>query len=145
MPMPILTFAMPVPDYAKVAKEGKRSQLSSFLRWVQLKKYQYEVTFSLYMLTPTEKFIFNLILFLLVSMLVTAATLYLPNHIVVIYHRICYYISGEFAYKNSTTALSKEAMALTADGLRITSEAIASAVIPTLRVVESARETLREL
>ncbi|KIX97957.1 uncharacterized protein Z520_06035 [Fonsecaea multimorphosa CBS 102226] len=135
---------MPVPDYAKVAKEGKRSQLSSFLHWVQLKKYQYEVTFSLYMLTPTEKFIFNLILFLLVSMLVTAATLYLPNHIVVIYHRICYYISGEFAYKTSTN-LSEEAMALTADGLSITSEAIESVVKPTLRVVESARETLKEL
>ncbi|KIW26968.1 uncharacterized protein PV07_06751 [Cladophialophora immunda] len=144
MPMPILTFAMPVPDYAKVAKEGKRSQLSSFLHWVQLKKYQYEVTFSLYMLTPTEKFIFNLILFLLVSMLVTAATLYLPNHLVVIYHRICYYISGEFAYKTSTN-VSENAIALSADGLRITSEAIQSVVNPTLRVVESARETLKEL
>jgi Small subunit of serine palmitoyltransferase-like len=35
------------------------SYLSSILRWLQLKKYQYEVTFSLYMLTPTEKFIFS--------------------------------------------------------------------------------------
>lgn len=32
---------------------------SSFLRWLQRKRYQYEVTFSLYMLTPTEKFIFS--------------------------------------------------------------------------------------
>ncbi|KIW96912.1 uncharacterized protein Z519_02303 [Cladophialophora bantiana CBS 173.52] len=135
---------MPVPDYAKVAKEGKNSQLSSFLRWVQLKKYQYEVTFSLYMLTPTEKFIFNLILFLLVSMLVTAATLYLPNHVIVIYHRICYYISGEFAYKTSTN-LSGEALTLAGDGLRITADAIDSVVTPTLRVVESAREALKEL
>jgi hypothetical protein len=29
------------------------------LRWLQRKRYQYEVTFSLYMLTPTEKFIFS--------------------------------------------------------------------------------------
>lgn len=33
--------------------------LSSLIRWLQLKKYQYEVTFSLYMLTSTEKFIFS--------------------------------------------------------------------------------------
>lgn len=32
---------------------------SSLLRWLQRKRYQYEVTFSLYMLTPTEKFIFS--------------------------------------------------------------------------------------
>lgn len=35
------------------------SYLTSFIRWVQLKKYQYEVTFSLYMLTPAEKAIFS--------------------------------------------------------------------------------------
>lgn len=29
------------------------------LRWLDRKRYQYEVTFSLYMLTPTEKFIFS--------------------------------------------------------------------------------------
>jgi hypothetical protein len=32
---------------------------TSLLRWLQRKRYQYEVTFSLYMLTPTEKFIFS--------------------------------------------------------------------------------------
>jgi len=32
---------------------------SALLRWLQRKRYQYEVTFSLYMLTPTEKFIFS--------------------------------------------------------------------------------------
>lgn len=33
--------------------------LTSFVRWIRLKIYQYEVTFALYMLTPTEKFIFS--------------------------------------------------------------------------------------
>ena len=33
---------------------------SDLLRWLQRKRYQYEVTFSLYMLTPTEKFIFSM-------------------------------------------------------------------------------------
>ena len=35
------------------------SYASDFLRWLQRKHYQYEVTFSLYMMTPTEKFIFS--------------------------------------------------------------------------------------
>ena len=38
----------------------RTSYLSAFVRWLQLKKYQYEVTFSLYMLTPTERFIFSM-------------------------------------------------------------------------------------
>ena len=33
--------------------------LTATFRWLQRKRYQYEVTFSLYMLTPTEKFIFS--------------------------------------------------------------------------------------
>ena len=32
---------------------------TALLRWFQRKRYQYEVTFSLYMLTHTEKFIFS--------------------------------------------------------------------------------------
>ena len=35
------------------------SQPTDFAKWVQKKKYQYEVTFSLYMLTPTEKSVFS--------------------------------------------------------------------------------------
>src|SRR5690242_1876235 len=34
---------------------------SAMLRWFQRKRYQYEVTFSLYMLTSTEKFIFSML------------------------------------------------------------------------------------
>lgn len=33
--------------------------LSAVMRWIRLKIYQYEVTFAVYMLTPTEKFIFS--------------------------------------------------------------------------------------
>ena len=32
---------------------------SNIVRWLDRKRYQYEVTTSLYMLTPTEKFIFS--------------------------------------------------------------------------------------
>lgn len=38
--------------------------VSTLIRWLQRKRYQYEVTFSLYMLTPTEKFIFSKAYFL---------------------------------------------------------------------------------
>ena len=33
---------------------------TNLARWLQKKNYQYEVTFSLYMLTPTEKFVFSM-------------------------------------------------------------------------------------
>lgn len=36
------------------------SVLASTFRWLKLKRYQYEVTLSLYVLTPTEKFIFSM-------------------------------------------------------------------------------------
>jgi len=34
-------------------------QPTGLVQWLQKKNYQYEVTYSLYMLTPTEKFIFS--------------------------------------------------------------------------------------
>ncbi|KAF2736805.1 hypothetical protein EJ04DRAFT_575027 [Polyplosphaeria fusca] len=72
------------------------------LRWLQLKRYQYEVTFALYMLTATEKFIFNSLLFLLVSLLIIAVALYLPEHVVLISNRIFYYFLGDEASLSRT-------------------------------------------
>lgn len=68
---------------------------STLLRWLQRKRYQYEVTFSLYMLTPTEKFIFNSFLFLFLSMIIIAASLYLPEHVAGIANRAFYYWAGD--------------------------------------------------
>ncbi|KEF61414.1 uncharacterized protein A1O9_02980 [Exophiala aquamarina CBS 119918] len=123
-----------MPDYSKVVKEQPRgSYLSSFVRWLQLKKYQYEVTFSLYMLTSTEKFIFNLILFILISLLVTAASLYLPDHIAVIYNRIWYYVrGGEIAYM-TTAAATGDKTSLAGEGLRLTSGTLRAGAAATLR------------
>jgi hypothetical protein len=83
---------------------------ANLIRWFELKKYQYEVTFSLYMLTPTEKFIFSMtsirrliafangmvdsILFLLISIMLIAGSLYLPDHLATIARRVYYYVSG---------------------------------------------------
>ncbi|KAL8721800.1 MAG: hypothetical protein Q9225_001600 [Loekoesia sp. 1 TL-2023] len=71
------------------------SYTTSLLRWLQRKRYQYEVTFSLYMLTPTEKFIFNSFLFLFISMIIIAASLYLPEHIVNMWNRAWFYYAGD--------------------------------------------------
>jgi Small subunit of serine palmitoyltransferase-like len=51
-----------MPDYGHGIKEQDKASTSyyaGFRRWLQIKKYQYEVTFSLYMLTPTEKLVFS--------------------------------------------------------------------------------------
>lgn len=120
---------------------------SAMLRWFQRKRYQYEVTFSLYMLTSTEKFIFSTrpppcltapiqsllsmlplhtyhrntpaetvhtdnspadsVLFLLLSLLIIAASLYLPEHLSIIASRIFYYYSGN---ENAHSGLSNKAV-----------------------------------
>ncbi|KAJ6151005.1 hypothetical protein N7470_007599 [Penicillium chermesinum] len=69
--------------------------LSSFVRWVRLKIYQYEVTFAIYMLTPTEKFIFNSLLLTLVTMIAAGIYIYLPDHLRTIYGHLYYYWAGE--------------------------------------------------
>lgn len=104
------------------------SYTTSLLRWLQRKRYQYEVTFSLYMLTPTEKFIFSeyhlglaslsfssmrdemryvnvggtdrcsstdSFLFLFISMIIIAASLYLPEHVVNMWYRAWFYYAGD--------------------------------------------------
>jgi len=75
------------------------AMFASTFRWLQRKRYQYEVTFSLYMLTPTEKFIFNSFLFLFFSMIIIAMTLYLPQHINFLTSRAWFYYNGPEASK----------------------------------------------
>jgi len=120
---------------------------ASVLRWLQRKRYQYEVTFSLYMLTPTEKFIFNSILFLFLAMVLIAASLYLPEHITMIARRAWYYALGDTesftlaARGMSTTIMKPDALSST-EMVQATSsvvEEIAETITKTVqRVVESA-------
>ncbi|KAE8148465.1 hypothetical protein BDV25DRAFT_158195 [Aspergillus avenaceus] len=74
---------------------------ASFARWIRLKIYQYEVTFAVYMLTPTEKFIFNSLLLTLISMIMAAIYVYLPDHLRSVYSHLCYYWAGERAFMAS--------------------------------------------
>ncbi|KAH8821569.1 hypothetical protein F5884DRAFT_768339 [Xylogone sp. PMI_703] len=82
---------------------------ASTFRWLQRKRYQYEVTFSLYMLTPTEKFIFNTFLFLFLSMIIVAVTLYLPQHIAFITNRAWFYYHGEDSINNAAKPIAYSA------------------------------------
>ncbi|KAK3705772.1 hypothetical protein LTR37_013079 [Vermiconidia calcicola] len=83
-------------------------QPTGLVKWLQKKNYQYEVTFSLYMLTPTEKFVFNSILFLMISMLTIATVVYLPNHVATISRRVYYYFAGDAVVSDtSRTAASQ--------------------------------------
>ncbi|PPJ58383.1 hypothetical protein CBER1_08071 [Cercospora berteroae] len=82
-------------------------QPTNFVKWLQKKNYQYEVTFSLYMLTPTEKFVFNSILFLTFSLLLIASVIYLPNHILTMSRRTYYYFAGDNLNSNANGGVAE--------------------------------------
>ena len=65
------------------------------LALLRRKLYQYEVTYSLYMLTPTEKVIFNTFLLFFLALLVAAIALYLPQHVTTIARRAYFYYAGD--------------------------------------------------
>ncbi|KAK4127739.1 hypothetical protein N657DRAFT_653886 [Parathielavia appendiculata] len=71
------------------------SPLESFSKWLQLKIYRLEVTLSVYMYTPVEKFIFYSVLFLLCSLTFIASVLYLPEHVQFIINRAWFYMHGD--------------------------------------------------
>ncbi|KAH8683371.1 hypothetical protein BGZ60DRAFT_400023 [Tricladium varicosporioides] len=101
------------------------SMFASTFRWLQRKRYQYEVTFSLYMLTPTEKFIFNSFLFLFFSMIIIAMTLYLPQHIAFLTNRAWFYYNGD----ESTKAVIESASSMLGEPTSVAAEKIRETVV----------------
>ncbi|KAL2760789.1 hypothetical protein ACRALDRAFT_1066762 [Sodiomyces alcalophilus JCM 7366] len=71
------------------------SMLTSFGRWLHLKQYQFEVTYTVYMFTPWEKFFMYTIVFLLAGLTFIATVLYLPQHLLFIVGRAWFYMHGE--------------------------------------------------
>jgi hypothetical protein len=130
------------------------SPLESFSKWLKLKIYQLEVTFSVYIFTPAEKFFFcklyltfvsslshifhrtNLLLcgiagsvvFLLFSLTFLATVLYLPQHISFILGRAWFYMNGE-----------------TVDVGALAKEVVHSATATAMATADAARKTVREL
>jgi hypothetical protein len=80
-------------EYRRKAPEPT-SPPQRLARWLRLKQYQVEVTFAVYMFTPTEKFVFWSVVFLLFSMTTIAAVLYLPQHIAFLIDRAWFYVNG---------------------------------------------------
>jgi len=81
---------------------------------------RHALKFNVYIeLTPAT----DSILFILISLLVTAAYLYLPAHMLIIYTRVWYYISGEFK-QNSGSSMS--IMNSITDALKATKEVVIS-------------------
>lgn len=84
----------------------------------------------------------DLILFILVSLLVTAASLYLPNHLSIIYNRLAYYIHGDFTYISSS-----ERGRVLDDSVKVATNFVSqtvSSAIPS-RAVESVGETISQM
>ncbi|KAI1076299.1 hypothetical protein F5B20DRAFT_330392 [Whalleya microplaca] len=117
-----------------LTKEPKNlSALQRFGRWLRLKQYQIEVTFGVYMFTPTEKFAFWSVVFLLYSLLVIACILYLPQHILFIVHRAWFYVNGgESGAASNLVAGNKDALSLTASSAASTMAAAAAETAATM-------------
>ena len=101
------------------------SYLESLSKWIQLKIYQLEVTYSVYIFTPIEKFIFYSVLFLIFGLTFIATVLYLPHHVQFILSRAWFYMHGdapaEIAKQNvitTATAVAEKVAEATASVVR---------------------------
>ncbi|POR36438.1 Uncharacterized protein TPAR_03356, partial [Tolypocladium paradoxum] len=121
----------------RATAKTKMSMLAGFRRWLQRKQYHFEVTLSVYMFTPWEKFAFYSILFLLFSLAFIAAILYLPHHVSILAGRAWYYIQGEDI---GVAASAREAVKGISAGV-LSGEAVPTAV----RVKEALRTVDKEL
>ncbi|KAI0193925.1 hypothetical protein EV127DRAFT_405547 [Xylaria flabelliformis] len=112
-----------------------------FGRWLSLKQYQIEVTFGVYMFTPTEKFIFFLTspLFLVRRIPTLRHGLHrhhpLPATILFIINRAWFYVNGG---ENSGAFGSSNVVAAAKNALSLSLES-------TNDITSTATETLREL
>ncbi|KAI2643518.1 hypothetical protein GGS21DRAFT_496770 [Xylaria nigripes] len=111
--------------------------LQRFGRWLALKQYQIEVTFGVYMFTPTEKFIFWSVVFLLSAMGSIATILYLPQHILFIIHRAWFYVSGGESHglfgSSNVVAAAKSALSLSLESVDPTTALTSTTTAGTLR------------
>ncbi|AEO63416.1 2c32f542-c921-4676-8329-a18271153da7 [Thermothielavioides terrestris] len=82
------------------------SHLESFSKWLKLKIHQFEVTLSVNLYTPDERFIFYSVLFLLVSLTFIATVLYLPQHVQFVISRAWFYMHGD-GYESAAGGLAK--------------------------------------
>ncbi|TLS27694.1 hypothetical protein PpBr36_04457 [Pyricularia pennisetigena] len=117
--------------------------LDRFGKWAQLKIYQIEVTFSVYMFTPTERFIFWSIVFLVNALTLIATILYMPQHIVFIVNRAWFYINGDSI---DVVGVAKDAAQTLAVKAAANSQTISSEAISEItNAATTAASVVREL
>ncbi|KAH6657364.1 hypothetical protein BKA67DRAFT_532576 [Truncatella angustata] len=109
------------------------SPLQRFGRWLRLKQYQVEVTFAVYMFTPTEKFVFWSVVFLLFSMTTIASALYLPQHISFLIDRAWFYVNGGEASSGAASLanvnVNKEALSLSVTSVGVAATQVAASTV----------------
>lgn len=65
--------------------QGARNPFQRFFDRVRLEYYRYEVTFGLYVMTPSEKLVANTFVVVVLSLLLWALLLYFPS---LLYHKL---------------------------------------------------------
>lgn len=90
-PLMFSSTALPLSDKPQIALSNR---VSNYLR---LRYYQYEVTFGLYVMTATEKFVLNTIILAIFGALFYALFVGLEPFVVRMFCRMLYYITGSFS------------------------------------------------
>ncbi|KAG6356151.1 hypothetical protein INS49_015538 [Diaporthe citri] len=111
---------------ASSSSSASVSPYQSLTKWLSLKIYQVEVTFSVYIFTPLEKFIFWSVVFLLFSLTAIATILYLPHHIMFLAGRAWFYIHGDSAVEAARETARSLAAAAAAAATTPTAKALAT-------------------
>lgn len=77
------------------------AKVSNYLR---LRYYQYEVTFGVYVMTPTEKYVFNLIVLSAFTALLYALFFGFQPFVINTLCRVIYYITGSISSRHEMCA-----------------------------------------
>ncbi|KAK3365928.1 hypothetical protein B0T24DRAFT_406425 [Lasiosphaeria ovina] len=102
------------------------SYLEAFSKWLKLKIYQLEVTLSVYIFTPIEKFIFYSVLFLIVSLTFIATVLYLPQHVQFVLSRAWFYMNGDAPQESVVQHVVAKSAAVVTDTIAAAAAAAAA-------------------
>lgn len=76
-------------------RRPKHSNIFTETKYVlQLNYYRYEVNTGMYVMSPGEKFVYNMIFFSLLALFFSAVYYYLPRTTVIGLRRLAYYFTG---------------------------------------------------
>ncbi|KAE9373927.1 hypothetical protein N431DRAFT_233615 [Stipitochalara longipes BDJ] len=101
-----------MPFTAGTPMRRKQSLFSTMMGKLELMYYQYEVTFSPYVLTPGEKFVLNTIVVVLLTLLFLGIATYLPKLVATVAARLFrFYVGANDKLTVNTTAIWNEMQA----------------------------------